>query len=66
MTGYQWRGIQGWDPAQAKAQPGRPPVACGTPAGYEKHRRNGETICDPCRDARNEYRRDQRAQGVNA
>jgi hypothetical protein len=25
------------------------PVVCGTRGGYQKHRRNGEKACDPCR-----------------
>ena len=29
---------------------------CGTPAGYRKHYRNKETICDPCRVAYNAYK----------
>lgn len=32
----------------------KPPVIrdiCGKPAGYERHRRNGEKQCDPCREA---------------
>ncbi len=29
------------------------PVRCGTPPGYDKHVRNREPICDPCRKAYN-------------
>lgn len=29
----------------------RQPVQCGTRPGYQKHRRNGEQACDPCRQA---------------
>lgn len=31
-----------------KANPPTPPDACGTSAGYQRHRRNGETACRPC------------------
>jgi len=27
--------------------------ACGTPKGYDRHRRHGNEICQPCRDAKN-------------
>lgn len=28
-----------------------PPPPCGTPAGYQRHRRDGEEACTPCRKA---------------
>lgn len=28
---------------------------CGTPAGYARHKRRGETTCQPCRDANTRY-----------
>lgn len=31
---------------------------CGTYAGYRAHRRYSETLCQPCRDAMNAYRRE--------
>lgn len=31
---------------------------CGTPGGYGRHRRQGEEICDPCRDAHRSYMRE--------
>lgn len=34
---------------------------CGTRAAYDRHRRNGETPCDDCRDAANEQRRQKEA-----
>lgn len=30
---------------------------CGTPSGYDRHRRNGETACRPCKDANAEAER---------
>ena len=30
---------------------------CGTYAGYKAHRKRQEQLCEPCRDAMNEYRR---------
>ena len=38
----------------------RPPVEHGTYAGYQKHRRNGETACTPCATAASEYMRNLR------
>lgn len=31
---------------------------CGTYAGYKAHRKRTEELCQPCRDAMNEYRRE--------
>jgi 5-methylcytosine-specific restriction endonuclease McrA len=31
---------------------------CGTYAGYKAHRKRSEELCQPCRDAMNEYRRE--------
>jgi 5-methylcytosine-specific restriction endonuclease McrA len=31
---------------------------CGTYAGYKAHRKRNEELCQPCRDAMNEYRRE--------
>jgi hypothetical protein len=36
---------------------------CGTYAGWNVHAKAGETPCDPCRLARNQYARDRRAKG---
>src|SRR5690606_21478194 len=33
-------------------------VRCGTHQGYDKHRRRGETPCQPCRDAHNARQRE--------
>jgi len=30
---------------------------CGTPAGAMRHRRSGQELCEPCREAWNEYAR---------
>lgn len=30
---------------------GRPPAPCGTTAAYKRHHKNGETPCQPCKDA---------------
>ncbi|MFN0027711.1 MAG: hypothetical protein ACKV2O_11125 [Acidimicrobiales bacterium] len=39
----------------------RPPVAaCGTEAGARRHRRDGETVCDLCRQAEADARRRRR------
>lgn len=37
------------EPAPRPVAVTRAPVECGTRAGYQKHRRNGETVCDACR-----------------
>ncbi|MDD4866190.1 MAG: sigma factor-like helix-turn-helix DNA-binding protein [Mycobacterium sp.] len=29
----------------------RPPAACGTPGGARRHRRQGEPVCQPCKEA---------------
>lgn len=34
------------------------PHPCGTPAGAARHRRRGEEVCDPCRDAARTYGRE--------
>lgn len=38
---------------------------CGTPSGAQLHRRYGIPMCQPCTDARNEYRRQAREEGKN-
>jgi len=35
----------------------RQPARCGTVSGYQKHRRDGTLICEPCGQARREYQR---------
>lgn len=51
-----------WTCAQAaeilaeRRRPERIPQ-CGTHAGWSRHRRLGEPICDPCREAHNAYNR---------
>lgn len=44
------------------ARTGRTPRVCGSPSGYERHRRNGEDPCDPCRRAHNARKRQWREQ----
>lgn len=34
------------------------PHECGTPWSFRKHLRRGEPVCEPCRDARNDYQAD--------
>lgn len=41
-------------------------AACGTPAGYQRHRWRGETTCPDCREAVNDYNRARRAHGRTA
>lgn len=33
---------------------------CGTYGGYQRHKRDGEDACEPCREANNTYARDYR------
>lgn len=40
----------------------KPPAECGSPSGYERHRRNGEDACEPCRLAHNARKRQWREQ----
>lgn len=49
----------------------RTPPICGTEPGYQKHRKNKSAICDPCREAhkevkKEEYRRAQLKKGKPA
>jgi len=39
------------------------PSACGTTAGYSRHRNHGVPMCQPCRDAKNKYDRQRYAGG---
>lgn len=41
--------------------PIRPPAACGTESGYNRHREHGEPICERCRLAKNAAKVDQAA-----
>jgi UDP-N-acetyl-D-mannosaminuronic acid transferase (WecB/TagA/CpsF family) len=58
-----------WGGQGAMERQGRPPVArtrngvarCGTRAGYSRHQDRGEAICEECRHAYNEARRQWRA-----
>lgn len=36
-------------------------AACGTPAGYQRHRNRGEATCRACRDSVNDYNRAKKA-----
>lgn len=40
--------------------PPRDTGACGTPLGRNRHKHRGEDSCQPCRDADNQHRRQQR------
>lgn len=44
----------------------KPPVECGSTAGYRRHRYAGEPTCDPCRDANAQAKRDERARRRDA
>ncbi|GGJ56160.1 hypothetical protein GCM10007173_13700 [Glutamicibacter ardleyensis] len=37
------------------------PAPCGTAAGDARHRREKTPVCDPCKEARNKRRREERA-----
>lgn len=50
MSGYIYRGIP------PSPEPVFDPSKCGTPAGYEQHRRHGQERCRNCLDAYNVYR----------
>jgi len=59
-----------WKPFEKVIRPAakrpRGEVQCGTVNGYRKHVRDNTTVCDPCRDARNEYQRAGRATRLQA
>ena len=38
----------------------KPMAPCGTTTAYDRHRRNGEPPCDPCRIANARYQREKR------
>jgi hypothetical protein len=40
--------------------------ACGTPRGRARHQRHREDVCDPCRLAHNQYKRERRAVKAHA
>jgi hypothetical protein len=46
--------------AQILVRRGRKADRCGTPAGKQAHRRAGTPICEPCRQAHNDYQRRRR------
>jgi hypothetical protein len=46
-------------PEQQRNPGGRPPAPCGTVAAYQRHRRKGEPVDDPCRLANNKAKREQ-------
>lgn len=37
------------------------PAACGTPAGYNRHRMAGEASCESCKEARRAYEAERKA-----
>lgn len=59
---YRWRGTPGWNPAAVlpERRPVTIPAACGTYAGYQRHRRAQEDACEACRDAARVVRKAQR------
>jgi hypothetical protein len=62
--GREHPGVYGGKTRQQRGY--RPPpdqrlAPCGTPAAYDRHRRNGEDACDPCRLANTEQSRRQYA-----
>ncbi len=61
--GAPWGVWGGTTPAQRRRMKPRRArvVACGTPAGYERHRATGDPPCGPCRAAHAERKRDYRA-----
>lgn len=40
-------------------------AACGTYAGCQAHRRRGEVVCQPCKDAGSAYMRGRRARNID-
>lgn len=51
----RWRASKG----ARTGQPGRPATQpCGTVAAYKRHLRNGETPCEPCREANAAHHRE--------
>jgi hypothetical protein len=73
MAGYTYKGKQtiAAEEAAQRATQGphkskrRGVAACGTPAGYNKHRRDKTPTCDPCREAhRLDMLQRRRAKGI--
>jgi len=58
-----WGGLSGRERRALRAgrPPGPQPSPCGTRGAYDRHRRNGETPCDPCREAAALYMAKRRA-----
>jgi hypothetical protein len=48
-------------PRRGEPVPPRELAPCGTIAAYERHRKNGDDPCEPCRAARRHYERNNRA-----
>ena len=53
----RWRERQSAAEGRGLGPPGRPPAACPSASGYNRHRRNGEPVCDGCRQAYNAAQR---------
>lgn len=53
------RKLRGTTPtvSTGRKEPTRPPAACGTNSGYQRHRRNGEEACPECLQAMAAYDR---------
>lgn len=63
MAGYAYKGkdpIKEPEPVEIKA---RRKAECGTPPGARRHRRDGEEVCEPCREAWNRYAAEKRGGG---
>lgn len=55
MARAEARAADAFDPPR-----GRPVKPCGTEAAFARHRRKGETPCDPCVDAHARYEKQRR------
>jgi hypothetical protein len=62
-----WNELTAWTGQPLKPAADEPPrlQPCGTRAAYRRHRRRGETPCQPCRDAAALYKRTARVDHRN-
>lgn len=66
-TGERYRryldGLPPKEPVEARPRVSRkPPAPCGTEAGYHRHKRHGEPVCDDCRQEHNAQKRERLSQ----
>ena len=54
LTAGVWAGQE---PGRGGSRPGAGRSGCGTDAGYQAHRKDGEDACDPCAAAHRDYMR---------